>query len=221
MEHSHIDYHLGIVLVFAAIFSWMAQSNLAALGTILLACSGAAGLGVCSVLGSVLGYPMNLLSTQVLVFLSVGLAMREMFILLTPQNKNLTPSEVLQRTGPSILTNACINCSVFLIAALTSPVPALRVFCFQCAVLSVFHFAAIFFILPAFLALQTRCRKSSVPCFKNESKTAPLNKNDNVHVSIKIHSPFIKRIHVNAVKLPYHFSEGLVHHNIETEDATK
>ncbi|KRT79623.1 Hedgehog receptor [Oryctes borbonicus] len=176
MEHSKIDYFkLRIVLVVAGIYGWIVQSGLATLGVLLLASSTAAGLGVCSLLG----LPMNLLSTHVLPFLSVGLAMREMFMILSMQNRNLTPSEILQRAGPSILTAALMQSATFLIAAIV-PIPALRVFCLQCSILSIFHAAALLLIFPTLLALQVRCRKAAVPCFRNESKAAqPQNASNN------------------------------------------
>ncbi|GJQ68800.1 putative hedgehog receptor [Trypoxylus dichotomus] len=176
VEHSKIDYFkLRIVLVVVGIYGWVIQSGLATLGVLLLASSTAAGLGVCSLLG----LPMNLLSTHVLPFLSVGLAMREMFMILSMQNRNLTPSEILQRVGPSILTAALMQSATFLIAAVV-PIPALRIFCLQCSILSIFHAAAILLIFPTLIALQVRCRKAAVPCFRNESKTAqPQNNNNN------------------------------------------
>lgn len=166
MEQSKIDYFkLRIVLVVVGIYGWIVQSGLATLGILLLASSTAAGLGVCSLLG----LPMNLMSTHVLPFLSVGLAMREMFIILSLQNRNLTPSEILQRSGPSILTAALMQSATFLAAAIV-PIPALRVFSLQCSILSIFHAAALMLIFPTLIALQIRCRKAAVPCFRNESK---------------------------------------------------
>lgn len=158
----------------AAIYCWIVQSGLAVLGVILLASSAAAGLGVCSLLG----LPMNLLSTHVLPFISVGLAMRELFILLSTHSRNLTPPEVLQRSGPSILSAALAHSATFLAAAVV-PVPALRVFCLQSAVLVVFHSTAILLVFPALLALNVRCRKGSVPCFKAEHKNIPTVTNNN------------------------------------------
>jgi hypothetical protein len=76
---------LGIVLGVAAVYGWVAQSGLAALGVIVLASSAAAALGVCSLIG----LPINLLSTHVLPFITVGLAMREMFLILSAHEESV------------------------------------------------------------------------------------------------------------------------------------
>ncbi|CAH0562221.1 unnamed protein product [Brassicogethes aeneus] len=166
-EHSKTDLiKLGIVLGVVAVYSWIAQSGIAVFGVIVLASSATAALGVCSLIG----LPMNLLSTQVLPFITVGLAMREMFLLLsTQQERNLTPSEVLQRCGPSIISAALINSAAFAAAAVL-PVPALRVFCLQCGILVTFHSAALIIVFSSLLALKQRCYKADVPCFRSEIK---------------------------------------------------
>ncbi|KAJ3623370.1 hypothetical protein MTP99_019600 [Tenebrio molitor] len=164
---------LGIVLGVAAVYGWVAQSGLAALGVIVLASSAAAALGVCSLIG----LPINLLSTHVLPFITVGLAMREMFLILSTHMRNLSPPEVLQRTGPTIISAALVNSAAFLAAAVL-PVPALRVFCLQCAVLVIFHGAALLIVFPSLLALEQRCRKTDVPCFRNEAKSKTTNNNN-------------------------------------------
>lgn len=178
-EFSRADIvKLGIVLAVACVYGWVTNSTIAALGVLVLASSAAAALGVCSLIG----LPMNLLSTHVLPFISVGLAMREMFMMLSTHIRNLSPSEVLQRTGPNIISAALMNSGAFLAAAVL-PIPALRVFCLQCAVMVVFHGAALLIILPSILALQQRCRKSDVPCFRPENKTTPPANNNNDVVS--------------------------------------
>lgn len=174
-ESSKTDFlKLGVVLAIVALYGWVAQSVMAVLSVLLLASSVAAGLGFCSLLG----LPMNLLSTHVLPFISVGLAMRETFLLLSTQSRNLTPPEVLQRSGPVILTAAFAHATAFLAAAVV-PVPALRIFCFQSAVLVAFHTATTLLVLPALLALQTRCKKSAVPCIKADHKTLPATQTNN------------------------------------------
>ncbi|XP_022907743.1 protein patched [Onthophagus taurus] len=174
VEYMKMDYiRIGIVLAIVCIYGWMVQSGLAAFGTILLVAATAAGLGV----SSLLGFPMNLLSTHVLPYLSVGLAMRDMFILLSTQNRNLSPSEILQRSGPTILTSTMLRSAAFLIGAIF-PTPAIRIFCLQFAILAVFHGATLLFIFPTLLALQIRFRRAGVPCFRNESKIPPSENNN-------------------------------------------
>lgn len=183
-EYSRSDVvKLGVVLAVACVYGWAANSAIAALGVLVLASSAAAALGVCSLIG----LPMNLLSTHVLPFVSVGLAMREMFMVVSTHIRDLSPSDVLQRTGPNIVSAALMNSGAFLAAAVL-PIPALRVFCLQCAVMVVFHGAALLIMFPSILALQQRCRRADVPCFRPESKAAspPNNNNDAVSIFLLI-----------------------------------
>ncbi|KAJ8955478.1 hypothetical protein NQ318_003579 [Aromia moschata] len=165
---------LGIVLGVACVYGWVANSGIAALGILVLASSAAAALGACSLIG----LPMNLLSTHVLPFITVGLAMREMFLILSAHIKDLSPPELLQRTGPSVMSAALMNAGAFSAAAVL-PIPALRVFCLQCAVMVVFHGATLLVVFPSLLALQQRCRKANVPCFRSEAKNAASRTNNN------------------------------------------
>lgn len=169
---------LGIVLAITCVYAWIVHSGIATLGVLVLASSAAAALGVCSLIG----LPMNLLSTHVLPFVTVGLAMRDMFIVLSAHTINLSPPEVLQRTGPSIVSATLINSGAFIVAAIL-PVPALRVFCLQCAVMIVFHGIALLIMFPSLLALQQRCQKADVPCFRSEAKTKQsANPSDNNNI---------------------------------------
>lgn len=180
-EYSRLDLiKYGIVLVAVGIYAWVVHSGLALMGVLLLASSTAAGLGVCSLLG----LPMNLLSIHVLPFVSIGIAMRDMFIFLSLQSKNLLPSEMLQRVGPVVIMSALTNAGALLVAAIL-PVTALRIFCLQCAVVVLFHTASLLLVLPALLALEVRCRKSDVPCFRSERKNiAAANNNNDDPVSL-------------------------------------
>ncbi|XP_066152815.1 protein patched [Euwallacea fornicatus] len=155
----------GIVIGVVAVYCWVVQSPLAFIGTLVLASTAAAALGVCSLIG----LPINLLSTHVLPFITVGLALRDMFLLLNQHIKNLAPPEILARTGPSIVSAMLINSAVLLTTAIL-PVPALRVFALQSAVMVIFHGAALLIVFPCLLALEQRCRKSDVPCFRSMPK---------------------------------------------------
>lgn len=174
-EYLRLDIiKLGGVLVAAAVYGWLVQSGVATISVLVLYGTAAAAIGVCSLIG----LPMNLLSLHVLPFISVGLAMRELFLMLSTYNRGLSPPEVLQCTGPVILSTALINSAVFLAGAVV-PVPALRVFCLQCSVIVVFHAAALLIIVPALLALQERCKKAAMPCFKSDIKPPPATINNN------------------------------------------
>ncbi|CAH1121961.1 unnamed protein product [Ceutorhynchus assimilis] len=176
-EYARTDFiKFGIVIGVVSVYGWVIQSPLAFIGTVVLSSTAAAALGVCSLIG----LPMNLLSTHVLPFVTVGLAMRDMFLMLNTHNKNLMPSEILLRTGPSIVSAMLINAAAFLATAIL-PVPALRVFALQCAVMVIFHSAALLIIFPCLLALEQRCRKSDVPCFRSDTKckTSNIQNNNN------------------------------------------
>ncbi|XP_045482459.1 protein patched [Harmonia axyridis] len=174
-EHSKTDLiKIGIVLAVGVVYGWMVHSGLAAIGVVMLAASSAAALGVCSLIG----LPMNLLSTHVLPFITVGLSIREMFLILSTHTRNLSPAEILQRTGPTIISGVAINSAAFLSAAIL-PIPALRVFSLQCAVMIVFQGASLLVIFPTLISLEQRCRKAAVPCFQTEVKIPPQNNNNN------------------------------------------
>lgn len=175
-EYSRNDFiKYGIVLAAAWVYVWIAHSGIATLGVLVLGGSTTAALGVCSLIG----LPMNILSTYVLPFISVGLAMRDLFIILAIHTKNLSPPELLLRTGPSIISATLINAGACTLAAII-PVPALRVFCLQFAVMIIFHGVALLIMFPSLLALQLRCQKANVPCFRPQPKTKqPTNNNNN------------------------------------------
>lgn len=163
---------IGVVLAVGVIYGWMVHSNLAGLGVVMLSASSAAALGVCSLMG----LPMNLLSTHVLPFITVGLSLRDMFLVLSSHTRNLATAEIIQRTGPTIISSAGLNCAAFL-AATILPIPALRVFSLQCAVMIVFQAAALLVIFPTLIALEQRCRRAAVPCFQSDVKIPPNNNN--------------------------------------------
>lgn len=170
---------MGIVFGVAVFFAWIVQSGMAAMGVIVLASSSAAGLGVCSLLG----IPMNLLSVHVLPFVSVGFAMRDIFVMISAQNRNLSPPEILQCTGPSIACSSLLTSGTFLAAAF-SPVPALRAFCLQSSVLVVFQTMALLVFFPTLLSLKQFCRKAGVPCFRPAAKPVTSINNNNDPVSV-------------------------------------
>lgn len=171
----------GVVIGVVAVYGWIIQSALAFMGTLVLASTAAAALGVCSIIG----LPMNLLSTHILPFVTVGLSLRDMFLLLNQHTKHLTPPEILARTGPSIMSVMLINSAALLTTAIL-PVPALRVFALQCSVMIIFHGVALLVVFPCLLALEQRCRKSDVPCFRSETRgksSTIQNNNNNTPVS--------------------------------------
>lgn len=102
------------------------DSSLAALSTLLLVGSTAAGLGLCSVLG----FPMNVLSVHVLPYVSVGLALRDVYLLFSTYHRCQQTSEIVKRSAVSVLLSAVTNAAAFATAAIV-PIPALRTFSLQ------------------------------------------------------------------------------------------
>ncbi|XP_040977372.1 protein patched homolog 1-like isoform X3 [Aquila chrysaetos chrysaetos] len=126
-------------------------------GVVLVALSVAAGLGLCSLIG----ISFNAATTQVLPFLALGVGVDDIFLLVhafseTGQNKRIPfedrTGECLKRTGASIALTSISNVTAFFMAALI-PIPALRAFSLQAAVVVVFNFAMVLLIFPAILSM--------------------------------------------------------------------
>ncbi|XP_075455247.1 protein patched homolog 1 isoform X2 [Ascaphus truei] len=126
-------------------------------GVLLVALSVAAGLGLCSLIG----ISFNAATTQVLPFLALGVGVDDVFLLAhafseTGQNKRIPfedrTGECLKRTGASVALTSISNVTAFFMAALI-PIPALRAFSLQAAVVVVFNFAMVLLIFPAILSM--------------------------------------------------------------------
>uniref|UniRef100_A0A3P8WKK3 Patched 1 n=1 Tax=Cynoglossus semilaevis TaxID=244447 RepID=A0A3P8WKK3_CYNSE len=126
-------------------------------GVLLVTLSVAAGLGLCSLLG----ISFNAATTQVLPFLALGVGVDDVFLLAhafseTGQNKWIPfedrTGECLKRTGASVALTSISNVTAFFMAALI-PIPALRAFSLQAAVVVVFNFAMVLLIFPAILSM--------------------------------------------------------------------
>ncbi|XP_046629599.1 protein patched isoform X1 [Neodiprion virginianus] len=139
------------------------QSGVGIAGVMLVCAAVAAGLGFCALLG----IPFNAATTQIVPFLALGLGVHDMF-LLTHTYAELSVNEVrsgeqtgmvLKRTGLSVLLTGLSNVSAFFAAAMI-PVPALRVFSLQAAILILFNLAAMLLIFPAMVSLDLRRRRS-------------------------------------------------------------
>ncbi|GAB1608434.1 protein patched homolog 1-like [Argonauta hians] len=120
-------------------------------GVLLVGLSVAAGLGLCSVLG----IKFNASTTQIVPFLALGLGVDDMFLIAHTyaENSNNIPfmertGECLKRTGVSVLLTSITNIMGFLAAAII-PIPALRAFSLQAAILVFFNLSSILLILPA------------------------------------------------------------------------
>ncbi|XP_049602871.1 protein patched homolog 1 isoform X2 [Syngnathus scovelli] len=130
-------------------------------GVLLVALSVAAGLGLCSLLG----LSFNAATTQVLPFLALGIGVDDMFLLahsFTEAGSNIPFKErtgdCLRRTGTSVALTSVNNMIAFFMAALV-PIPALRAFSLQAAIVVVFNFAMVLLIFPAILSLDLHRRE--------------------------------------------------------------
>ncbi|KAM8805794.1 LOW QUALITY PROTEIN: protein patched homolog 2 [Eudromia elegans] len=130
-------------------------------GVLLVALSVASGLGLCSLLG----ISFNAATTQVLPFLALGIGVDDMFLLahaFTETSQHIPfkerTGECLKRTGTSVALTSVSNMIAFFMAALV-PIPALRAFSIQAAVVVVFNFAMVLFIFPAILSLDLHRRE--------------------------------------------------------------
>ncbi|XP_077330932.1 protein patched homolog 1 isoform X1 [Lithobates pipiens] len=168
-------------------------------GVLLIALSVAAGLGLCSLIG----ISFNAATTQVLPFLALGVGVDDVFLLAhafseTGQNKRIPfedrTGECLKRTGASVALTSISNVTAFFMAALI-PIPALRAFSLQAAVVVVFNFAMVLLIFPAILSMDLYRRRDrrldifccfSSPCVSRVIQIEPqayLDSNDNTRYS--------------------------------------
>lgn len=133
-------------------------------GCLLVTFAGLAGLG-CSM---ILGIPFNAATTQIVPFLTLGLGVDDMFLLVHSYRdivKGAKQNEIgflLKETGLSALLTSINNVLAFLAGGLL-PVPALRDFCLQVAILLAFNAIAILTIYPAVMSLDLRRRKERRP----------------------------------------------------------
>uniref|UniRef100_A0A672N6E9 Protein patched homolog 1 n=1 Tax=Sinocyclocheilus grahami TaxID=75366 RepID=A0A672N6E9_SINGR len=167
-------------------------------GVLLVALSVAAGLGLCSLLG----LSFNAATTQVLPFLALGIGVDDMFLLahsFTETRSNIPFKErtgdCLRRTGTSVALTSINNMIAFFMAALV-PIPALRAFSLQAAIVVVFNFAMVLLIFPAILSLDLHRREDKrldilccfySPCSSRVIQIQPQefsDSNDNHHTHI-------------------------------------
>lgn len=132
-------------------------------GVMLICATVAAGLGFCALLG----IPFNATTTQIVPFLALGLGVHDMFLMTHTYAElsiNEVPSSeqtgvVLKRIGLSVLLTGLTNVATFFAAAII-PIPALRTFCMQAAIVLLFNLAAMLLIFPAMVSLDLRRRRS-------------------------------------------------------------
>ncbi|KAK0396217.1 hypothetical protein QR680_001624 [Steinernema hermaphroditum] len=120
------------------------------------------GLG----LATWLGIEFNAATTQIVPFLTLGIGVDNMFMLLHNYHEvtsNVKKNEIgvlMKETGMSILMTSINNILSFLAGTLL-PIPALRSFCAQSSILLTFNLVAIMTAYPAMIAMDLRRRKQN------------------------------------------------------------
>lgn len=156
--------YVGVTILYAIIASmnWKdpihGQSAVVIAGVLLIGMATAAGLGLCAMLGRA----FNAATTQVVPFLAVGLGVNHIFVLAHAYAKSsvdVETKDILKKAGPTILFSASTVIVSFFAAALI-PVPALKIFCIQSAIVMCFNLAASLLVFPAMISLDLRRRRS-------------------------------------------------------------
>uniref|UniRef100_A0A8D9BH04 Protein patched n=1 Tax=Cacopsylla melanoneura TaxID=428564 RepID=A0A8D9BH04_9HEMI len=160
-------YLLMIIYVAMALVKYWdpvkSQAGVGILGCLLISFSILAGLGFCSMLG----IPFNASTTQIVPFLALGLSVDDMFLITktfakyTSKNHfdsiklNECTGIVLRKTGLSLILSSVCKAVAFFSASLI-PIPALRVFNLQLAVLILFNMFVLLLVYPAIVSLDLR-----------------------------------------------------------------
>lgn len=165
------------------------QSGVGMFGVALLCKSTAAGLGICALLG----IPFNVATSQVVPLIALGLAVDQIFLLChgydsrRNSNEQMHTAQILKKYGLSVLFNGTVTATAFLGAAVL-PIPVLRAFALQAAILITINLFAMLFVFPAFITLDLRRRRSShldilccLPSFTNNVRD--VNKNQHVEAA--------------------------------------
>ncbi|XP_039740175.1 protein patched homolog 2 isoform X6 [Pteropus medius] len=165
-------YLLMLTYACVTMLRWdcaQSQGTVGLAGVLLVALAVASGLGLCALLG----IAFNAATTQVLPFLTLGIGVDDIFLLAhafteappgTPLQERM--GECLQRTGTSVTLTSINNMVAFFMAALV-PIPALRAFSLQAAIVVGCNFAAVMLVFPAILSLdlyRRHCQRLDVLC---------------------------------------------------------
>ncbi|KAI6242632.1 Protein patched-like protein 1 [Aphelenchoides fujianensis] len=135
--------------------------GLALAGVFTVTMASIAGLGFVTWIG----VEFNAATTQVIPFLTLGIGVDNMFMLLHNYPavvRNAKRDEIgmlMRETGMSILLTSVNNILSFM-AGTILPIPALRSFCLQSSVLLTFNLLAIMTVYPALISIDLRRRKS-------------------------------------------------------------
>ncbi|XP_078574684.1 protein patched homolog 1-like isoform X1 [Branchiostoma floridae x Branchiostoma japonicum] len=154
------------------------QGGVGLAGVILVSMSVAAALGFCTLIG----LSFNASTTQVLPFVALGLGVDDMFLVAhtfscTTSSPNVAyldqTGECLRRTGVSVtLTSLSIIVSCFMGAIV--PIPALRNYSIQSAVVVFFNYLSVILIFPAIISWDLERRRNKrldIFCCLNSSSS--------------------------------------------------
>ncbi|XP_053752088.1 protein patched homolog 2 isoform X8 [Panthera pardus] len=165
-------YLLMLAYACVTMLRWdcaQSQGAVGLAGVLLVALAVASGLGLCALLG----IAFNAATTQVLPFLALGIGVDDIFLLAhafteappgTPLQEHT--GECLRRTGTSVALTSINHMVAFFMAALV-PIPALRAFSLQAAIVVGCNFAAVMLVFPAVLSLdlhRRHCQRLDVLC---------------------------------------------------------
>ncbi|CAL2032757.1 unnamed protein product [Caenorhabditis brenneri] len=136
--------------------------GLALAGVLVVTFASVAGLG----LATWFGIEFNAATTQIVPFLTLGIGVDNMFMLLHNYRDvvklaggHAEMAILMRETGMSILCTSINNILSFLTGTLL-PIPALRSFCAQSSILLTFNFIAILTIYPAIISIDLRRKKA-------------------------------------------------------------
>ncbi|XP_052573474.1 protein patched homolog 2 isoform X2 [Peromyscus californicus insignis] len=156
-------YLLMLAYACVTMLRWdcaQSQGAVGLAGVLLVALAVASGLGLCALLG----ITFNAATTQVLPFLALGIGVDDIFLLAhaftkAPPDTPLPErtGECLRRMGTSVALTSINNMVAFFMAVLV-PIPALRAFSLQAAIVVGCNFAAVMLVFPAILSLDLRRR---------------------------------------------------------------
>lgn len=156
--------------------------GLAFAGVFLVTFASIAGLG----LATWFGIEFNAATTQIVPFLTLGIGVDNMFLLLHNYHgvvENVKKDEIgllMKETGMSVVMTSINNILSFL-AGTVLPIPALRSFCAQSSILLSFNLIAILTVYPAIISIDLRRRKSSrrdICCWSTPENSLPSEDND-------------------------------------------
>ncbi|MFH4980639.1 hypothetical protein AB6A40_007348 [Gnathostoma spinigerum] len=134
--------------------------GLAFAGVVTVTFASISGLG----LATWFGIEFNAATTQIVPFLTLGIGVDNMFLLLHNYHgilENVNRNEIgelMKETGMSVVMSSVNNILSFL-AGTVLPIPALRSFCAQSSVLLSFNLIAILTIYPAIISIDLQRRK--------------------------------------------------------------